>query len=76
MICLCCYYYMKCALNHVLSTLPYKEEEEVAKTETEEKKIIDANGDEVTVKAAKNIIEYNISSHSVDDVLDSKCFSP
>ena len=29
----------------------------MAKTETEEKKIIDANGDEVTVKAAKHIIE-------------------
>uniref|UniRef100_A0A7N6AQY5 SWI/SNF related, matrix associated, actin dependent regulator of chromatin, subfamily a, member 2 n=1 Tax=Anabas testudineus TaxID=64144 RepID=A0A7N6AQY5_ANATE len=64
-ICLCCYYYMKCALNHVLSTLPYKEEEEVAKTETEEKKIIDANGDEVTVKAAKNIIES--AKQDVDD---------
>ena len=41
--------------------MPYKDEEEVAKAETEEK-IIDPNGDVVTVKAAKHIIEYCIPS--------------
>lgn len=45
----------------MLSILPYKEEEEASKGETEEKKIIDPNGDEVTEGAAKNIIEYCIS---------------
>lgn len=63
MISLCCYCYNKCTLSHVFSTLPYKEEEEVAKAETEEKKIIDPNGDVVSVKAAKHIIEYCIPSH-------------
>lgn len=38
----------------------FKEEEEVAKAETEEK-IIDSNGDLVYVTAAKNIIEYCIT---------------
>lgn len=41
-----------------LSTSPFKEEDEMTKGEMEEKKIIDPNGDEVTVKAAKHIIEY------------------
>lgn len=52
--------------------LVFKEEDEVAKTETEEKKKSDPNGDEETVKNAKHVIEYNISSHSLDDILDSK----
>ncbi|KAM4577577.1 putative global transcription activator SNF2L2 isoform 2-T4 [Odontesthes bonariensis] len=42
-----------------------EEEDEVAKAETEEKKIIDANGDEVHGKAAKNIIES--AKQDVDD---------
>uniref|UniRef100_A0A3B5B1X6 SWI/SNF related, matrix associated, actin dependent regulator of chromatin, subfamily a, member 2 n=1 Tax=Stegastes partitus TaxID=144197 RepID=A0A3B5B1X6_9TELE len=42
-----------------------EEEDELAKTETEEKKIIDPNGDEVTVKAAKHIIES--AKQDVDD---------
>uniref|UniRef100_A0A3Q1C7H9 SWI/SNF related, matrix associated, actin dependent regulator of chromatin, subfamily a, member 2 n=1 Tax=Amphiprion ocellaris TaxID=80972 RepID=A0A3Q1C7H9_AMPOC len=42
-----------------------EEEDEVAKTETEEKKIIDPNGDKVTVKAAKHIIES--AKQDVDD---------
>lgn len=48
-------------LSHVLSFLPYKEEDEVAKAETEEK-IIGPNGDRVNVTAAKHIIEYCITS--------------
>lgn len=58
---LCCCYFIKHAHSHVLSILPYKEEEEGSKGETEEKKIIDPNGDEGTERAAKNIIEYCIS---------------
>ncbi|XP_072243437.1 probable global transcription activator SNF2L2 isoform X2 [Leuresthes tenuis] len=42
-----------------------EEEDEVAKAETEEKKIIDPNGDEVPEKAAKNIIES--AKQDVDD---------
>lgn len=54
----------------MLSILPYKEEEEGAKAETEEK-IIDPNGDEVFVTAAKHIIEYCITSHypTISDLL-------
>lgn len=58
---LCCCYFIKHAHSHVLSTLPYKEEDEASKGETEEKKIIDPNGDGATEGAAKNIIEYCIS---------------
>uniref|UniRef100_A0A673BWX0 Probable global transcription activator SNF2L2 n=1 Tax=Sphaeramia orbicularis TaxID=375764 RepID=A0A673BWX0_9TELE len=46
------------------TTLLYDEEEPV-KAETEEKKIIDANGDKVSVKAAKHIIES--AKQDVDD---------
>lgn len=76
MICLCCYYCIKHALSHVSSILPYKEEEEVAKAESEEK-IIDPNGDEVFVTAAKHIIEYCITSHypSISDLLGRTLFS-
>ncbi|XP_034021673.1 probable global transcription activator SNF2L2, partial [Thalassophryne amazonica] len=42
-----------------------EEEEEGTKAEMEEKKIIDANGDEVIVTAAKNIIET--AKQDVDD---------
>lgn len=54
----------------MVSTLPYKDEEEGAKAETEEK-IIDPNGDEVFVTAAKHIIEYCITSHypNISDLL-------
>lgn len=38
-----------------------EEEDEASKGETEEKKIIDPNGDGATERAAKNIIEYCIS---------------
>lgn len=55
---------MKC-LSYSISSLPLKEDEEAAKAEAEEKKIIDPNGDEVTVKRAKNIIEYDTSSHLI-----------
>uniref|UniRef100_A0AAX7T9T1 SWI/SNF related, matrix associated, actin dependent regulator of chromatin, subfamily a, member 2 n=1 Tax=Astatotilapia calliptera TaxID=8154 RepID=A0AAX7T9T1_ASTCA len=51
--------------GHVLSTLPYKEEDEASKGETEEKKIIDPNGDGATEGAAKNIIES--AKQDVDD---------
>lgn len=62
------------ALSHVLSILPYKEEEDMAKAETEEK-IIDPNGDLVFVKAAKHIIEYCITFHypTISDFL-TVCF--
>lgn len=56
---------------HVLSILPYKEEEEVAKPETEEK--INASGE--SVKAAKHIIEYCIPSHYHSDSLGRTLFS-
>lgn len=42
-------------LRSVFST--FKDEDEMTKTETEEKKIIDPNGDEVHESAAKHIIE-------------------
>lgn len=59
------------SVSHVLSILPYKEEEEVAKPETEEK--INASGE--SVKAAKHIIEYCIPSHYHSDSLGRTLFS-
>lgn len=47
----------------MLFILLHKEEEDAAKAETEEKKIIDPSGDGVTERAAKNIIEYCITFH-------------
>lgn len=70
------YHYFMYNPSYVLSTLPYKDEEEGAKAETEEK-IIDPNGNEVSVKAAKHIIEYCIPSHypSISDLLGRNCVS-
>lgn len=45
---------------YLFLTLPYKEEEEAAKAESEEKKIIDPNGDDVTGTDTKHLIEYSI----------------
>lgn len=59
--------------NHVLQFLPYKEEDEVAKAETEEK-IIGPNGDRVNVTAAKHIIEYCITSHYTTISLSGQIF--
>lgn len=60
------------SLYCVFSSLPYEEEDDAAKTETEEKKKIKPNGDGESVKEAKHVIEYNISSDLLDDVLDGK----
>lgn len=49
-------------LSILLFFFVFKEEDEVAKAETEEK-IIDSNGDLVCVPAAKHIIEYCITFH-------------
>lgn len=52
---MCCYH-----LICVFLYLPYKEEDELAKTEAEEKKRINPIGVE---EDAKHVIEYNTSSH-------------
>lgn len=51
---------MKCALIAASCHLSFKEEEEAAKTETEEKKIIDPSGDVEPLNGTKEIIEYEL----------------
>lgn len=51
-----------CMRCHVLLISSFKDEEEVAKAETEEK-MTDPNGDSVCGRAAKHIIEYCITFH-------------